>query len=579
MKHSLLRLLLVFCLALPVSFACSKSDKTPSEQNAEQSFPEHEGYRIYAVDETGWDALYVYMYGTVNDLGGKWPGIKTGGKLTVNKQQYVYFDLPVEGAYGATEKLIFNNGSGKQISKEPSLNFGEKADYFFTVTADGATAFNGGSEWTVTVDNGPIKAEASKISEIAAAERNAWRIYQVNPKLYGSSGAFTKIQARLDDIAALGTDVLYLMPVYKEGKKNAIGSPYCISDFTALNDAYGTLEELQALVNAAHEKGMKVIFDWVANHTAWDHPWISAHKDWYKQDASGNIVCPTADGTWSDVAQLNHANAALRAEMTAALQHWVTTLGIDGYRCDYAHGPTGRNVGDMDTFWKEAIAALRAQHPDLIMLAESDFTKMFDDGFDIIFSRASKSRLVSVFGGSSPSNFFSAYKSAINAAPAPKTVLLYVTNHDDATEASPVSEFRSKEGALAAFILMRALNTSTMIYGSQEVGYGSTINFFKTSTFSWTAEADYFAAYKKTMTALTHIDRNQDATVYAAGPLVLLAYPDALVAVNTSERDVEATLPAALVGQIYGDEITGSGVTLSATLPVKAYEYRILVKN
>ena len=577
MKHSLLRLLLVLCLALPISFACSKSDKTASEQS-EQSFPEHNGYRIYAVDETGWDALYVYLYGTVNDLGGKWPGIKTGGKLTVNKQPYVYFDLPVEGAYGATEKLIFNNGSGQQISKEPSLSFGDKADYFFTVTASGATALSTGSEWTVTVDNGPVQADATKIAELEASKRNAWRIYQVNPKLYGSSGAYTKIQARLDDIAALGTDVLYLMPVYKEGKKNAIGSPYCISDFTALNDAYGTQAELQALIDAAHQKGMKVIFDWVANHTAWDHPWISAHKDWYKQDASGNIVCPTADGTWSDVAQLNHANAALRAEMTAALQHWVTTLGIDGYRCDYAHGPTGRNVGDMDTLWKEAIAALRAQQPELIMLAESDYTKMFDDGFDIIFSRASKSRLVSVFGGSAPAGFFSTYKSAIGAAPAPKTVLLYVTNHDDATEASPVSEFRSKEGALAAFVLMRALNTSTMMYGSQEVAYASTINFFKTSTFSWTAEPEYFAAYKKAMTALTRIDRSQAATVYAAGPLVVVCYPDAAVLVNTSSRVVEATLPSELSGKSYKDGITDSAVTLSATLSVNPYDYRILIQ-
>ena len=392
----------------------------------------------------------------------------------------------------------------------------------------------------------------------------------------GADKTMTAVLSGQADIGFCGPEAAIY--VYNEGKKNAIGSPYCISDFTSLNDAYGTQAELQALIDAAHQKGMKVIFDWVANHTAWDHPWLSAHKDWYKQDASGNIVCPTADGTWSDVAQLNHANAALRTDMTAALQHWVTTLGIDGYRCDYAHGPTGRNVGDMDTFWKEAVAALRAEHPDLIMLAESDYTKMFDDGFDIIFSRASKSRLVSVFGGSAPAGFFSTYKSAIGAAPAPKTVLLYVTNHDDATEASPVGEFRSKEGALAAFVLMRALNTSTMMYGSQEVAYASTINFFKTSTFSWTAEPEYFAAYKKAMTALMAIDRSQAATVYAAGPLVVVCYPDAAVLVNTSSRVVEATLPSELSRKSYKDGITDSAVTLSATLSVNPYDYRILIQ-
>ena len=87
----------------------------------------------------------------------------------------------------------------------------------------------------------------------------------VNPKLYGSSGAFGKIKDRLDDIKALGTDVFYLMPIYQQGTKNAIGSPYCIKDFKAVNTSYGSLEDLRALVDAAHAKGMKVMFDWVAS--------------------------------------------------------------------------------------------------------------------------------------------------------------------------------------------------------------------------------------------------------------------------------------------------------------------------
>lgn len=533
---------LLLCLWL---VACGKDNggTDPQQQEETADFPQHEGYRIYALDETGWNTLYVYLYGSVNNLGGSWPGIKPGGSLSVGDKTYTWFSLPVEGASGMTEKLIFNNGSGAQIKDEPSLTFGDKADYFFTVDATKATAFDGGSSWTVERDTGPINATATKICDLPAARRNAWRIYQVNPKLYGASGAFTKIQGRLDEIAALGTDVLYLMPVYREGKLKSIGSPYCISDFTALNTSYGTMDELKSLVDAAHAKGMKVIFDWVANHTAWDCSWISAHKDWYAQDASGNIVCPTADGTWTDVAQLNYESAGLRSEMTAALQYWIAELGIDGYRCDYAHGPTGSRTGAMDAFWTSAISTLRAGNPDLIMLAESDFTKMFDDGFDIIFSRASKSRLVSVFGGSNLSNFFSTYKDAVGRAPAPKTILLYVTNHDDATEASPVAEFHSKEGALAAFVLMRALNTSTMIYGSQEVAYPSTINFFKTLTFVWTANPDYLAAYKSAMQSLAKIDRSQAAVVYAAGPLAIVEYPSATVYVNTSEREVVATLP------------------------------------
>ena len=143
---------------------------------------------------------------------------------------------------------------------------------------------------------------AKELLSLPATARNHYQIYQVNPKLYGNSGAFGKIQARLDDIKALGTDVFYLMPVYAEGKEKAIGSPYCIKNFKEVNVSYGTLEELKSLVDAAHAKGMKVMFDWVANHTSWDNVWITEHPEWYEHKADGSIAWPTKDGEWKDVA-------------------------------------------------------------------------------------------------------------------------------------------------------------------------------------------------------------------------------------------------------------------------------------
>ena len=161
------------------------------------------------------------------------------------------------------------------------------------------------------IHTGDVANAPSELATLPATARDNWQIYQVNPKLYGSSGAFGKIQARLDDIKALGTEFLYLMPVYAEGKKNAIGSPYCIQDFKAVNTSYGTLAELKSLVDAAHAKGMKVMFDWVANHTSWDNGWITEHPDWYEHKADGSIAWPTKDGEWKDVAQLNYANKDL----------------------------------------------------------------------------------------------------------------------------------------------------------------------------------------------------------------------------------------------------------------------------
>ena len=386
------------------------------------------------------------------------------------------------------------------------------------------------------IHTGDVANAPTELATLPAMARDNWQIYQVNPKLYGSSGAFGKIQARLDDIKALGTEFLYLMPVYAEGKKNAIGSPYCIQDFKAVNSSYGTLAELKSLVDAAHSKGMKVMFDWVANHTSWDNPWITDHPDWYEHKSDGSIAWPTKDGEWKDVTQLNFANKDLWTAMEDALLYWVTTLGIDGYRCDYAHGVR-------DDFWKDAIGKLKAQKAGFVMLAESDYERMFDDGFDIIFDRAMKSHMRTLFNGGKASDFVSWYKGDQDKAPAPKTKLFFVTNHDDATEAAPASQFKSKEGALAAYVLMAALNGSAMIYGSQEVGYDKTINFFNAMTMDWSANAALVKSYREAMQAMAKVDRSKEAKIYALDALVVVQYGSgSVVAVNTGSTGVTANL-------------------------------------
>ena len=375
----------------------------------------------------------------------------------------------------------------------------------------------------------------TELLSLPATARDNWQIYQVNLKLYGSSGAFKKVEARLDDIQALGTEILYLMPVYPEGKEKAIGSPYCVKDFKGVNPDYGTLAELKSLVDAAHAKGMKVMFDWVANHTAWDNVWIKDHPAWYEHKADGSIAWPTKDGEWKDVAQLDYSNKELWAAMEDALEYWVKTLDIDGYRCDYAHGVR-------DDFWKEAIGRLKVLKPGFIMLAESDFERMFDDGFDIIFDRAMKSRMRTLFNAGKASDFASWYKEDQNAAPAPKTKLHFVTNHDDATEAAPASQVKAKEGALAAYVLMAALNGSAMIYGSQETGYDKVINFFNTMTMDWNADATLTKAYREAMQSLSKVDRSGAVKIYGLDGLVIVAYPKSVIAVNTTASAVGVNL-------------------------------------
>ena len=389
----------------------------------------------------------------------------------------------------------------------------------------------------------PSGSYAKELLSLPATPRDHYQIYQVNPKLYGNSGAFGKIQSRLDQIKALGTDILYLMPVYSEGREKAIGSPYCIKDFKAVNSSYGTLDQLKALVNAAHEKGMKVMFDWVANHTSWDNVWITEHPEWYEHKADGSIAWPTKDGEWKDVAQLDYSKKELWAGMEEALEYWVTEVGIDGYRCDYAHGVR-------DDFWKEAIAKLKGIKPGFLMLAESDYERMFNDGFDIIFDRAMKRQVINLVGGGALSNFATWYIGDQDRAPAPKTKLYFITNHDDATTDTPAGQFKSLDGSLAAYVLMAGLNGSSMIYGCQEAGNNKTINFFNTQTFNWDAQPDFTEKYRKALQALAKLDRSGACRLYESGRVLFVHYDKGgLLAVNLSDKNVEASFPEPLAGK------------------------------
>ena len=160
-------------------------------------------------------------------------------------------------------------------------------------------------------------------------------IYEVNVRQFTKEGTFQAFQAYLPQLKELGVDILWFMPIHPIGKTNrkgTLGSYYSISDYRGVNPEFGTLEDFQSLVDEAHKLGMFVMLDWVAGHTAWDHPWIFAHPEWYIKDDNGNIIPPNPD--WTDVAGLNFDNAEMLQALEDDMAYWVKEVGIDGYRCD-----------------------------------------------------------------------------------------------------------------------------------------------------------------------------------------------------------------------------------------------------
>ena len=118
-------------------------------------------------------------------------------------------------------------------------------------------------------------------------------IYQVNMRAFSQTGNFAGVTARLDSIKAVGVNVLYLMPIYPVGALRGVNSPYAVRDYRAVNPEFGTLADLRTLVDAAHARGLAVVLDWVANHTAWDNAWITDHPDWYLQNGTTIQSHPT----------------------------------------------------------------------------------------------------------------------------------------------------------------------------------------------------------------------------------------------------------------------------------------------
>jgi glycosidase len=176
-------------------------------------------------------------------------------------------------------------------------------------------------------------------------------IYEVNPRTFSATGDFRGMEQRLDYLKELGVTVVWIMPIHPVGqakKKGSIGSAYAVQDYYAINPSYGTKDDFKRLVSEAHQRGLKVIIDIVANHTAWDSV-LMKHPEFYKKDAKGNII-PT-NPEWSDVAGLDYRNLQLRSYMTDMLKYWLRDFDLDGFRCDVA--------GEVPTdFWENARAEL-----------------------------------------------------------------------------------------------------------------------------------------------------------------------------------------------------------------------------
>ena len=399
-------------------------------------------------------------------------------------------------------------------------------------------------------------------------------IYECNERLFADTNAFKVIEAYVPELKRMGVNVLWLMPIHPRGEDSkSIGSPYCVKDYHAIDPRFGNMDDLKSLVRVCHDNGMRVILDWIANHTSWDNVWVTEHPDWYQGPST------TDEGFWADVTFLNYDLPEVRAAMTECLLFWIREADVDGYRCDYAGGVP------LD-WWKETNEAILALKPNALLLAETSDARHYDAGFELLYSWSFLYALEDLYAGpGSFSALLSANRSEYNSTPMGKERMRYITTHDETAEKAPASFYRDAAGELSAFCLAAFMGGVPMIYSSQELGNINTINFFEYHLMDFTspnatrdAIAEILRVWRET--ADLRSGSQTFGTLSTRVPYVeYIKDGKALFVIcNAANSDQEVKMPMRYEGVELTDMLTGETTISEAVITLKPREYRIYTR-
>jgi alpha-amylase len=377
-------------------------------------------------------------------------------------------------------------------------------------------------------------------------------VYEVNLRQYTEAGTFNAFALELPRLKAMGVQTLWFMPITpiaQLNKKGTMGSTYACSDYTSINPEFGTMDDFKALVKKAHEMGFKVIIDWVANHTGWDHVWTKTHPEYYKKDSTGNFN--KASGM-DDIIELDYNNPDLRKAMIDAMEFWVNECDIDGYRCDLAFWV------QLD-FWKEARTALEKVKKifwlgEFDALEKPEYMQVFDASYTWTWMHQSEEYYKGKIDLDSLRNVLERYDTAggIN-----KMKLWFTSNHDENSwNGAEYEKYGDMAKALAVFSF--TWDGIPLIYSGQELPNKKRLQFFEKDVIAWNGEyqlADFYnrlldvreenpalrAGDSRVKTFLLHTDHPESILAFlrrngAKEVLVLLNFSKDDVKFNTQEN-------------------------------------------
>ncbi|MBR4844368.1 MAG: alpha amylase C-terminal domain-containing protein [Alistipes sp.] len=415
-------------------------------------------------------------------------------------------------------------------------------------------------------------------------------LYELNIRQFTSEGTFNAAIERLPFLRSIGIDAIWLMPIYPiglDGRKGSLGSYYSISDYKGVNPEFGTAEDFRAFVSAAHAMGIKILLDWVANHTARDARWISERPaDWYERDEQGVAKVPW---DWTDTAKLNYANHDVWLGEIDAMRYWVEEFGVDGFRCDMA-------MLVPIEFWQEASEELHKIKSDIFMLAEAEEDNLFDRAFNMSYQWNVHHIMVDIAKGARRIwDLRNAIHSERQRYPREAMRMSFTSNHDENSwSGSEQSRFGASLEVMTALTFLMP-STMPLIYTGQEVGYDHSFEFFERDAIP----AEVYRENRTTelyrrLIALKHKERALDAGERGGDmieidnnakdcmiTLVREVGDSRVVAIlNLSPYTIHADFNTGIYAGTYRDALSGERVELSEHVErdIAPWHYQILVR-
>jgi glycosidase len=318
-------------------------------------------------------------------------------------------------------------------------------------------------------------------------------IYEVNVRQYTPEGTLNAFAKHLDRLKEMNVQTIWFMPINpisKVSRKGTLGSYYAVSDYTALNPEFGVMDDFKQIVKTIHEKGMKVIIDWVPNHTGGDHRWMTSHPDFFVKDSTGK---PAVAFNWADVRQLDYKNLEMQDSMINAMKWWVNETGIDGFRVDVAWNVPA-------SFWEKCIPQIKAMG-DKFMLAEGDSAYLPKSGFDAVYPWHMFKMMEKIAKGERPAFGLDSIKAENDAMYPATTIQLYFTsNHDENSwNHADFGTFPGPVHAPFAVFTQTMANSVPLVYSGQEEPVLRALEFFEKDpiTFKKLERQKFYATLQK----------------------------------------------------------------------------------